>query len=103
MSKSRRQFSADQKMSILRENLIDKVAISDICDKHGIQPSIFYEWQKKLFENGEAILARGRREPTEKKLSKQIDALNAKLKRKDEVIAEIMEEHVALKKVLGEN
>ena len=36
-------------MAILREHLIDKIPVSEVCDKHGVQPTMFYAWQKKLF------------------------------------------------------
>ncbi len=38
----RRNFTAEQKADILRQHLVDKVAVSDLCDKHKIQPSLFY-------------------------------------------------------------
>jgi len=102
MTKKRNQFSPDQKIAILREHLVEKVAVSDVCETHGIQPSLFYRWQKNLFENGAPVFAQGRPESAEKKLAHQIDILTDKLKRKDEVIAEIMEEHIALKKARGD-
>jgi len=103
MPNKRRQFSPAQKISILREHLVEKIAVPDVCDKHGLQPSVFYGWQKKLFENGADVLVSGRLGSAEKKLSHQVEILGDKLKRKDEVIAEIMEEHIALKKELGEH
>jgi transposase-like protein len=61
--KTRRQFSPEKRATILRRHLVDKVAVSDLCDEHGIQPSLFYTWQKQLFENMESVLhdARHRR------------------------------------------
>lgn len=102
MPKKRKQFSPEQKISILREHLVEKVSVPDVCDKHGIQPSAFYHWQKNLFENGAPVFTPGRLLSVEKKLSHKVEILSAKLKRKDEVIAEIMEEHIALKKERGE-
>jgi transposase-like protein len=103
MTKKRRQFSPEKKISILREHLVEKVSVPDVCEKHELKPSVFYGWQKKLFENGADVLVSGRVGSAEKKLSHQVDVLGDKLKRKDEVIAEIMEEHIALKKELGEH
>jgi transposase-like protein len=84
----------------LREHLLEKVPVSEICDKHGVQPTLFYRWQKDFFENGVLVFERGNDKPS-KKLTKEIEQLKAKLSHKDEVIAEIMESHVALKKSLG--
>ena len=52
MSKERRQFSPQDKVKILREHLVDRRPISEICEKHQIQPTMFYNWQKTFFENG---------------------------------------------------
>jgi len=105
MRKPRRHFTAEEKLAILRRHLIEQVPVSQLCEEHGLQPTVFYRWQKDLFENGSAALARknGRREGRERDAQAQrIQALQAKLARKDEVLAELMEEHVALKKSLGE-
>jgi len=102
MKKSRKQFEPAEKMSILREHLLDGVAVSEVCAKRELQPSIFYRWQKQLFENGTAAFTQKRSGMAEKKFTHQIELLDKKLRRKDEVIAEIMEEHIALKKAHGE-
>lgn len=101
MSGKRRRFSAGDKVRILREHLVEKVPVSDLCDKHGLQPTQFYRWQKEFFENGAAAFEKGK-DKAGKKLARENAALKAKISHKDEVIAEIMESHVALKKSLGE-
>src|SRR5207237_2160893 len=35
-------------------HLLDKVPVSDLCDELGLQPTVFYRWQKEFFENGAA-------------------------------------------------
>jgi chromate transporter len=42
-------------MAILREHLIDKVPISAVCDKHGLQPAMFYQWQNKTGESTKSV------------------------------------------------
>ena len=87
-------------MAVLREHFIDKIPVSQICDKHGISPAIFYRWQQEFFEKGSRVF-----EPQERispALEHRVKALTAKLVRKDEVIAELMEDHINLKKSLGE-
>jgi len=101
MAKRRRTFSGEEKVSILRRHLVDKVPVSDLCDEYGLNPTVFYRWQKEFFENGAAAFER-RTDGRERKLQEKVTALTAKLAHKDEVIAEIMEAHVALKKTLGE-
>ena len=63
---------------------------------------MFYRWQKELFENGAAAFQsqeRPHRQVEEKQ--KRIEFLEKKVQTKDEVLAELMAEHIALKKVLG--
>lgn len=101
MANKRRTFSGEEKVSILRRHLVDKVAVSDLCDEYGLNPTVFYRWQKEFFENGAAAFER-RSDGRERRLQEKVAALTVKLAHKDEVIAEIMEAHVALKKALGE-
>jgi len=103
MKQQRRHLTAAEKAAILREHLLDKVPVSDLCDKHGLHPTVFYRWQKELFENAPAAFQGGARGDKRKKkgLEDKIAQLEEKLAHKDEVIAEIMHDHVALKKKLG--
>lgn len=106
MSRKRRKFTAKEKVAALKRHLVDGVAVSDLCEELGIAPSHFYVWQKKFFENGESAFAngdakgsKGVRDASEAR----VEALEAKLRRKDEVLSELMEEHIQLKKTLGES
>lgn len=102
MEKQRRHFSPEDKVKILREHLIDKTPVSQVCEKHQIQPTLFYLWQKIFFENGTAAFERQPSHPRVSLEQKKITQLEAKLQRKDEVMAELMTEHIMLKKSLGE-
>src|SRR6266516_5950603 len=101
MRKERKHFTAEEKVAILRRHLLDKVPVSDLCEELGLQPTVFYRWQKELFENGAAAFqAKGRTDQQAEK--ERIEFLEKKIQRKDEVLAELMGEYVALKKELGE-
>lgn len=104
MARQRRNFSDSEKMAILRAHLIEKVPVSELCDKHQIQPTLFYLWQKKLFEEGGVVFRQPRRRSSRQEASEaaKIEKLEAKVQEKNEVLAELMGEHVALKKSLGE-
>jgi hypothetical protein len=56
---------------------------------------------KEFFEN-EAAAFRKESDQERKQEKQRIAALEAKLQSKNEVLSELMEEHVALKKSLGE-
>jgi len=102
MKNGRRKFTGEEKMAILRRHLVEKVPVSDVCDQAGINPTVFYRWQKELFENGAAAFGQRRDDGRDRKLEEKVAALEKKLADKDEVIGEIMASHVRLKKSLGE-
>ena len=93
----RRRFSGKKKVEILRRHLLEGEPVSDVCDEYDLNPSQFYSWQKKFFEQGDAAFRR-KTNSRERKLKKKISALQEKIANKDEVIADIMESHVRLKK-----
>jgi len=103
----RRRFTAEEKATILRRHLVDKVPVSDLCDEYRLQPSLFYLWQRQALENLAEALADGRTRRGEQLAASrhqaQLTALEARLARKDAVIAEVSEEYLALKKKLGES
>jgi transposase len=102
-TRARRHFSGTDKVAILRKHLIDKVPVSDLCDEFDLYPNQFYAWLKEFFENGHAAFDSGRKsKAVEEAKDQKIEKLEAKLQRKDSVLAELMEEHVLLKKELGE-
>ena len=85
----------------MRRHLLEKEPISKLCDELGLQPTVFYRWQKELFENGAAAFqTKGRSDHQAEE--ERIAYLEKKIQRKDEVLAELMGEHIALKKELGE-
>jgi transposase-like protein len=101
VKKTRKNYTAEEKVAILRRHLLEKEAISKLCDELGLQPTVFYRWQKELFENGaSAFQAKGGSDHQAEQ--ERILYLEKKIQRKDEVLAELMGEHIALKKELGE-
>jgi transposase len=100
MRKPRKNYTPSEKVAILRRHLIEGVPVSDLCDEYKLSPTLFYGWQKIFFENGAAAFERKNANPGAEHL-RVIAALQAKLQRKNEVVAELLEEHVQLKKELG--
>jgi transposase len=103
MRKERKHYTAEEKVAILRRHLLDKVPVSDLCEELGLQPTVLYRWQKEFFENGaSAFQAKERPTRQVEEKQKRIEFLEKKVQTKDEVLAELMAEHIALKKSLGE-
>jgi transposase-like protein len=101
MRKKRHNYTPEEKVFILKRHLVERVPVSDLCDEYQLQPKIFYTWQQQFFENGTAAFPRdnNRQQRFEEQ---RIQQLEEKLRRKHEVLSELMEEHVKLKKELGE-
>jgi transposase len=102
MRKERKHYTPEEKVAVLRRHLLDKVPVSELCEELSLKPTVFYRWQKEFFENGAAAFQsqeRPHRQVEEKQ--KRIEYLEKKVQTKDEVLAELMAEHVALKKTLG--
>ena len=100
MREKRKQYNAKEKVAIIRQHLLEGVAVSDVCEEYGIQPRVLYRWQKTLFEQGDQVFERGRGSQLNQQ-QRQIEGLQEKLQQKNEVLVEVMEEYVALKKGLG--
>jgi hypothetical protein len=67
-----------------------------VCEKHGLRPKAFYAWQKNLFGEGAAVFEQsqaksGRQEAAEQR---RIAFLEAKLRNKDQVMAELLDRPV---------
>ena len=62
MRKPRKHFTAEEKVAILRRHLLEQEPVSKLCDESGLQPTVFYRWQKEFFENG--VAAFGPRHPS---------------------------------------
>jgi transposase-like protein len=99
--KTRKNYTPQEKVSILKRHLVENVAVSDLCDQHHLRPTVFYRWLKEFFENGAAAFEHENKRSMKVQQNK-ITRLEEKLQQKDEVLAELMYEHVQLKKSLGE-
>jgi len=105
--RARRQFSSEEKAVAVKRHVVGSEAVSAICEDLGVAPNLFYRWQKEFFDHAAAafeVKGRGKRSDGQtRKLEKRVESLEAKLAHKDNVIAEITEDYVRLKKTLGED
>lgn len=98
MSK-RNRYSAEQKVQILREQLENNQSVSDICEKYRVHPNQFYQWRKTFFEKAVEVFASNRDRSHEQR---RIEKLEERLRDRNEVIAELLQENLKLKKLDGE-
>ncbi len=101
MRKQRKNYTPEEKVSILRKHLVEGTAVSELCDQYQLQPTVFYRWQKQFFEKGSLAFEGGKGGETAA-LKRTITKLEEKIAVKNEVLGELMEDHIELKKSLGE-
>jgi transposase-like protein len=100
--KKRRRFLPEDKLALLKRHFVGKEEVSDICDEESLHPNQFYRWQSELFTNGgKAFVAsnsQSKRLRERKIIEKERESFKKLIDKKDEVIAEITEDYVRLKK-----
>ena len=94
----RKRYTAEEKMKILREILEDGKSISQVANGYGLSPNNIFKWRKQLFEEGGQLFQIRRDDISSRAEERKVTALEEKIKQKDEVIAELAEELLALKK-----
>lgn len=111
--RARRKFSIEEKVAILKRHMVDQVPVSNLCEEYRIQPSLFYVWQRQMWENLGAAFQAGTRgsqislreaglEKENQALKEALAQRDARLSKKDRVIAELSAEFIEAKKTAGE-
>lgn len=101
-NKKRINFTPKEKAQILKRHFVEKIPVSVLCNENNLHPTTFKEWQKKLFDEGVSIFESAFKKQLNYQ-ERKLKALEEKLKRKDEVLSELMKENIKLKKKVGEN
>ena len=92
MSKPRRRHTAEQKAELLRQHVAEKKPVSEVCNEAAIQPSLFYTWQRELLAGAHTVFSTRRAPSRENELEAKISRLEARVARKDQIIAEVTED-----------
>ncbi len=102
MADKRKKHPPEKKVEILREHLKNKVPVSEVCEKYGIQPNLFYRWERQLFEGGIDTFSQNNLKNGNGKDTTQLKKMKEKVQKKDEVISWLTEENIKLKKTFGD-
>ena len=89
------KYSSAFKVKTVLEGLKSPDGILAFCRRKGISDVQFYQWQKQLISNADAVF-----EKPSKSAERKITKLEEDLKRKDQIIALVTEEALELKKKL---
>lgn len=102
MTNQRKKYPPEKKVEILREHLKNKMSVSEVCEKYGIHPNMFYKWEKLLFERALELFSGERGGNGNSKEVAEVKKLKDKVHKKDEVISWLTEENIKLKKSFGD-
>ena len=93
--KTRRKYSAEEKIRIVLEGLRGEQSITDLCRKEGIHPGIYYKWSKSFLEAGKRQLTGDTIREAGFEEVKELRAENEELK---QAVAELVLRNRMLKK-----
>jgi transposase len=93
--KTRRRFSAEEKIPIVLEGLRGEESIAALCRREGLNPNLYYRWSKELLEAGKKrLLGDTTREAT----SSEVADVRKEVAELKQVVAELVLENRLLKK-----
>lgn len=100
--RTNKRYSPEQKTLIIRELLKNRTPISTLAEKYDVHPNVIYSWEKTLFEGAIDIFSKGKEKAKNPQNDKNMEELKKTLLKRNEVISELIQENLALKKSLGE-
>jgi transposase len=104
-SSKRKNLTPDQKLAAVRERLMDKVPISEICEKYNCAPSNFYKWQNSVLNDTAEVLEKKKNANLESRQLNNamvlISKLQKRLEEKNAAIAELVDDNIRQKKNLN--
>ena len=50
LKQTRKNYSAEEKVALLRRHLEKGKPVSKLCEEHTLRPTVFYRWKKEFFE-----------------------------------------------------
>ena len=89
----KQKYTAGCKVRTVLEGLKSPDGIAAYCRRQGISEVQFYQWQKQIIQNADAVFAK-----VPKAAERKIASLEETIKRKDQIIAVVTEEALELKK-----
>lgn len=93
--RTRRHFSAEEKIRIVLQGLRGEESIAEICRREGLHQNLYYRWSKEFLEAGKKRLAG---DTVREAGSDEVKAMRAEAAQLKEALAEALLENRLLKK-----
>ena len=96
--KTRRKFSAEEKIRIVLEGLRGEETIAELCRREGISPNLYYNWSKEFLEAGKRRLTGNTKRQADSSEVRHLRSENSQLKH---LVADLSLRNAVLKKMEG--
>ncbi len=95
--RSRRRFSAEEKIRVVLEGLRGEMSVAELCRREGIASNLYYRWSKEFLEAGKKRL---NGDTVREATSDEVKVLRSENRELKEVVAEMVLKNRVLKKSL---
>ena len=95
--KTRKKYSAEDKVRIVLEGLRGEEKIAELCRREGIHQNMYYKWSKEFLEAGKQRLVGDTKREAD---SQEVEAMRSENEQLKAVVAELMLKNRTLKKSL---
>ena len=96
--KTRKKYSAEDKIRIVIEGLRGEATVAELCRKEGISQSLYYKWSKEFLEAGKSRLAGDTRREAD---GTEVKEMRSELEQLKLLVAELSLKNRVLKKACG--
>ena len=95
--KTRKKYSAEDKIRIVIEGLRGEATVAELCRKEGISQSLYYKWSKEFLEAGKSRIAGDTRREAD---GTEVKEMRSELEQLKLLVAELSLKNRVLKKSL---
>jgi transposase len=95
--KTRKTYSAEEKVRIVLEGLRGEEKIAELCRREGIHQNMYYKWSKEFLEAGKQRLVGDTKRDAD---SQEVEAMRSENEQLKAVVAELTLKNRMLKKSL---
>jgi len=95
--KTRKKYSAEEKVRIVLEGLRGEEKIAELCRREGIHQNMYYKWSKEFLEAGKQRLVGDTKREAD---SQEVEAMRSENEQLKAVVAELALKNRVLKKSL---
>ena len=95
--KTRKKYSAEEKVRIVLEGLRGEEKIAELCRREGIHQNMYYKWSKEFLEAGKQRLVGDTKRDAD---SQEVEAMRNENEQLKAVVAELTLKNRVLKKSL---